>query len=121
MNCSLCGVCLDSHPHLFFECSFANEVWRGVRMEMDWNGVLNTWDAILEALNDRVLAPKGLKRKLILAASVYMIWRERNRRLFTDHKRPTRQLIKDICSVIHLRLAWKIRQKRNNNQNVVAR
>ena len=94
MKCSLCGNCPDSHSHLFFECAYASEVWSGICFQLDWTGFPSTWDEIVLALSDNSRAPKGLLQKLTLAASVYMIWKERNRRLFTNEKRPYTQLIK---------------------------
>ena len=117
MKCSLCGNCPDSHSHLFFECAFASEVWLGICFQMEWNGFPTTWDEIVLALSDSSRAPKGLLQKLTIAASVYMIWKERNRRLFTNERRPYTQLIKDIRHVVKSRFAWKMRKKEKYLKN----
>ncbi|KAJ9536624.1 hypothetical protein OSB04_un000173 [Centaurea solstitialis] len=49
-------------------------------------------------------APKLMIHKLVLAASVYMIWRERNNRLFTDKKKLPDQVVRDIRAVVHMRI-----------------
>ncbi|XP_024963365.1 uncharacterized protein LOC112503582 [Cynara cardunculus var. scolymus] len=76
LECLLCRHCMDSHSHLFFQCSYAHEV--------------------LETISDSSRRPKSVKKKLALAASVFYIWQERNRRLFTEESHTTLQLIKVI-------------------------
>ncbi|GJZ64168.1 hypothetical protein Tco_0620589, partial [Tanacetum coccineum] len=89
LRCALCDNCPDSHTHLFFECTFSAKVWSYVR---DLAGM----DLILPVLQDILLylLPMGNKRtaksvfgKLILAASAYFIWMERNNRTFKNTRR----------------------------------
>ena len=47
-----------------------------------------------------------------LAASVYLIWQERNRRTFSDEKRPHTLLIKEILAVIRLKMDWERDRKK---------
>ncbi|KAJ9535204.1 hypothetical protein OSB04_un001715 [Centaurea solstitialis] len=105
--CPLCGTGPDSHNHLFFTCSFSKEVWTSVRLKWDWNGFPDSWDDIVITISDVSTAPKRFTLKLALAASVYAIWRERNRRLFRGDKRTTLSLTKDIFEVVRMRQAWK--------------
>ncbi|KAJ9551026.1 hypothetical protein OSB04_015071 [Centaurea solstitialis] len=69
-----------------------------------WVGETISWDDVA-VLSSDVSAPRMLAYKLALAASVYFIWRERNRCLFTDQKWPHQQLAKEILSIISL--DWK--------------
>ncbi|GJT57465.1 hypothetical protein Tco_0992519 [Tanacetum coccineum] len=66
-TCSLCEKCPDSHDHLFFSCDFSKK-----------NSIEN------------------IVRRLILEASVYMIWKERNTRLFQGKKQTEEVVIKQI-------------------------
>ncbi|KAJ9545220.1 hypothetical protein OSB04_024927 [Centaurea solstitialis] len=98
--CSLCGAGSDSHLHLFFMCPFSSAVWSGICMKMDWYGFPNNWDAILLALSDPSTAPKHLAHKLTLAASVYMLWCERNHHLFSNQKKSEVVIINEIRDVV---------------------
>ncbi|GJT75663.1 hypothetical protein Tco_1042388, partial [Tanacetum coccineum] len=59
LTCPLCEATPDSHEHLFFICPFANSVWSRMKV----------------------------KAGLVVAASAYFIWQERNWRLFKKSKR----------------------------------
>ncbi|KAJ9535163.1 hypothetical protein OSB04_un001758 [Centaurea solstitialis] len=96
LKCSLCGIGMDSISHLFFECSFANQVWQIVKGQIQWSLAPNDWEMILAGLSDLTSTPTLLIQKLGLAATVYHIWRERNKRLFSHEKIPAIQLAKDI-------------------------
>lgn len=106
-KCSLCGVCMDSHDHLFFCCSYSTVVWQIVTNDVGWSNAPTSWNTMVEVLADDNVAPKKLIYKLALAASVYMIWRERNGRIFTEDRKPAQILAKEILSVVGMRMAWK--------------
>ncbi|KAJ9561653.1 hypothetical protein OSB04_006813 [Centaurea solstitialis] len=113
MKCSLCLEVGDSHTHLFFQCRFAHEVWSRVMNAVDWLNFPADWDSILVALDDDGSKPKRMIHRLALSACVYEIWKERNKRLFTDEKRTTQQIIRHVLETIRLREAWKTRNKPN--------
>ncbi|GJV13950.1 putative reverse transcriptase domain-containing protein [Tanacetum coccineum] len=84
LKCPLCDLVPDSHDHLFFECSFSSHVWFKVR-------VLCGMDAIPPHLSDVVAFIVPLSRgktvvsiisRIVVAATSYYIWLERNGRLF---------------------------------------
>ena len=79
---------------------------------MDLYGFYEDWDAIVDAL-DSGRGPKLLIQKLALEATVYFIWRERNRRLFQDVKKTEVQIVQGIRDVVMLRMAWKHRRSIN--------
>ncbi|KAJ9546404.1 hypothetical protein OSB04_018947 [Centaurea solstitialis] len=97
--CPLCNECPDSHNHLFFVCPYSHDVWRRVKNEVDLWGFPDAWNDILENLEDN-RGPKTLMQKLALSASIYFIWRERNRRFFRDLKQPSVGTFKMICGSI---------------------
>ncbi|KAJ9535488.1 hypothetical protein OSB04_un001387 [Centaurea solstitialis] len=111
LRCSLCGIVRDSHNHLFFECTFSRQIWLQVMAKLDWNGFPCSWDAIMAILSDSVVAPRQLERRLALAASIYVVWCERNRRLFSNDSKPIPYLVKLILDCVFDRIAWKRRKK----------
>ncbi|KAJ9541829.1 hypothetical protein OSB04_028335 [Centaurea solstitialis] len=112
MRCSLCQLCMDSHAHLFFECTYSANVWQMVRIRVGWMEASVTWDVMVHLLEDPSQAPKTMFHKLVLAASVYMIWKERNSRLFSSEKLPEIKIVNNILEVVQNRLAWKRRKRR---------
>lgn len=89
MVCALCNEDSDSHQHLFFACNYAKQFWNRVCLktglhwdEWDWNDTIRR-QAGMEHGNNIT----SIIRRISIAASVYLIWRERNCRLFKEEKR----------------------------------
>ncbi|KAJ9536738.1 hypothetical protein OSB04_un000123 [Centaurea solstitialis] len=115
LKCSLCGITNDSHDHLFFECTFSRQVWLQIMENVHWVGFPCSWHAIVDALSNPTMAPLTVECKLALAASVYNIWCERNRRLFGGQQRPIPQVVQTIMANILDRIAWKRKKLMNSN------
>nr|XP_043638022.1 uncharacterized protein LOC122609026 [Erigeron canadensis] len=104
--CSLCELQPDSHNRLFFECPFSSQVWNSVKSRAELNNVAPDWMSIVAAILP--IASKSsvqsVVAKLVLAASTYFIWDERNARLFRQQKRTRDQLIGAIVETVRLKL-----------------
>ncbi|KAJ9535325.1 hypothetical protein OSB04_un001567 [Centaurea solstitialis] len=106
--CVFCGLCIESHDHIFFSCSFTHEVWRRIKREVGLHGFPEIWSDIVQFLNDN-RGPKKLIHKLALSGTVYFIWRERNRRVFNEVKLSPIQVFKQIRELVLSRMAsWKL-------------
>ncbi|KAJ9536659.1 LOW QUALITY PROTEIN: hypothetical protein OSB04_un000132 [Centaurea solstitialis] len=105
-KCSLCGVVMDSHQHLFFECTYSSNVWSQVKDAIGWRDAPQLWDGIMVALSGPT-PPKKFIHKIGLAATVYMVWKERNRRLFTADRLPDIVCAKKTIDIIMMRHAWR--------------
>ncbi|XP_022041815.1 uncharacterized protein LOC110944460 [Helianthus annuus] len=96
----------DSHNHLFFECEFSAQVWNDVKGLAGMDTIQNNWTDIFEYLlgiaNDK--STNHVISKLVMSASAYFIWEERNRRLFTNRKRSKNQLVEVIRSTVKMKL-----------------
>ncbi|KAJ9552715.1 hypothetical protein OSB04_016760 [Centaurea solstitialis] len=79
-----------------------------------------TWDAIMDVTFDVANAPRFLSRWLALAAVVYTIWCERNKRLFTGVSQPVPQLVNNIISIVHDRMAWNRQRVKKTVNDVVS-
>nr|XP_043633200.1 uncharacterized protein LOC122604370 [Erigeron canadensis] len=104
--CPLCELESDSHNHLFFECSFSDQVWRGALNEVNMVHSSSSWDSIIQQFLSSIKSKsfKMIASRLILAAAVYMIWQEGNSRLFKKQKKPAAQLVKEVIEVVRLKL-----------------
>nr|GEW18611.1 hypothetical protein [Tanacetum cinerariifolium] len=103
---SLCESQPDSHEHLFFECSFAMQVWRHMRDLVGLSHLPRSFEVILDFVTPMAKrrTSSSVVSKLVLVASVYFIWLERNDRLFNNNKRTVAQVIECIMSAIRLKL-----------------
>lgn len=84
MSCSFCNSQLDSSGYLFFECDFSNKVRKQVTNHAGFGDLSSVWYELIEDLITK-LKRKNIENdigKLILAATIYHIWKERNARLF---------------------------------------
>ncbi|GFP82681.1 putative ribonuclease h protein at1g65750 [Phtheirospermum japonicum] len=79
--CAFCGRVDKSVQHIFFECTFSGEIWRGIR---DWIGIRRSMTTIASALKwikkeGRGTTWHGKAKRMALASTVYHIWIARNR------------------------------------------
>ncbi|GKE51820.1 reverse transcriptase domain, reverse transcriptase zinc-binding domain protein [Tanacetum coccineum] len=101
LRCPLCKVEQDSHDHLFFACNFSSQVWNVVVNKADlpigshiWSDI---WGWILSiARKNNAICIVG---RLILAASSYYIWQERNNRIHVNGASSARS-VEQVASVI---------------------
>ncbi|XP_022003148.1 uncharacterized protein LOC110900572 [Helianthus annuus] len=97
--CLLCYANHDSHEHLFFECEFSSQVWVMVRSKVGMDMVPAKWNDIVLWLRDRAKSKSvsDYVTRLLVAASAYFIWQERNARLFKNQMRPP-EAVRDLIT-----------------------
>ncbi|GKC43978.1 zf-CCHC domain-containing protein [Tanacetum coccineum] len=105
-TCSLCGFIPDTHEHLFFKCTFADNVWSHMKTLAGLDRVGHDIYVIIDhfGTSSKRRSTHVVIAKLVLAASAYFIWQERNWRLFKKSKRSVNQVIECISSAIRLKL-----------------
>ncbi|XP_021975056.1 uncharacterized protein LOC110870162 [Helianthus annuus] len=106
MCCLLCYANHDSHSHLFFECKFSTQVWLMVRQKVGMDSVQPKWDDIVKWLLDRSKSNSAADyvARLLVAASAYLIWQERNARLFKNQLRPPETISEIIIQQVRYKL-----------------
>ncbi|XP_021986390.1 uncharacterized protein LOC110882755 [Helianthus annuus] len=104
--CLLYYADVDSHAHLFFECNFSAQVWNSVRSKAGMAYVDSKWSSIVDLLCARARSKSAINyvSRVIVAATTYMIWQERNARLFKNHSRPPDTLCDIILSMVRYKL-----------------
>ncbi|XP_021979811.1 uncharacterized protein LOC110875927 [Helianthus annuus] len=116
MCCLLCYENVDSHEHLFFECSFSSKVWLMVREKAGMANVDQKWSSIVSWLKARGRSKTAAHfvSKLVVGATAYVIWQERNARLFRNQTRPPDTIRDTIFKTIRYKLMGvKFRQCSN--------
>ncbi|GJU04045.1 RNA-directed DNA polymerase, eukaryota, reverse transcriptase zinc-binding domain protein [Tanacetum coccineum] len=106
-RCCLCLNDSEDLKHLFFKCSYAKKVWGMVLSMTDIDNIKYEWEEIIHLL---INAGNGnninsVCRRLMLGASVYNIWNERNRRIFQDKKLNEEDIVKRITEVVKCKLS----------------
>ncbi|GJV91216.1 hypothetical protein Tco_1539029 [Tanacetum coccineum] len=78
-----CKEC-DSHDHLFFQCEFSSKIWGYLRGKMNMGYMPDEWKEIIDKVAEYPCnnAIRSVLRRIILATTVYHIWKERNARIF---------------------------------------
>ncbi|GJY62872.1 hypothetical protein Tco_0464332 [Tanacetum coccineum] len=95
-------VCPDSHSHLFFDCAFSSTVWKEMKSKGRFSFDCHNLQSTVTKLAARKFKSNiwQILNKIILLATVYYIWNERNKRIFTKEIRSADDLIKDIQKCI---------------------
>lgn len=104
---SCCSFCMgmETHDHLFFNCTFTSQVWFEMLAHINVNWPSRSWaDWInqISSLRDKTL--KNLIIKLIFTATLHQIWLERNNRKFQNAYCPMPTVVNKIHSLVRHRL-----------------
>ncbi|KAF5756243.1 hypothetical protein HanXRQr2_Chr17g0812331 [Helianthus annuus] len=106
MCCLLCYADNDSHTHLFFECKYSSQVWISIRQKAGMESVNPKWADIVDwlVLRARSKSVATYVARLMVAASAYYIWQERNARIFKNQLRPPEVISKAILDTVRYKL-----------------
>ncbi|GJU53880.1 reverse transcriptase domain, reverse transcriptase zinc-binding domain protein [Tanacetum coccineum] len=103
LRCPLCDMVIDSHSHLFFECSFASQVWFQVHAFTGMSSVPSRFvDVLIFLIPTKGSSVSNFLSRIVLAALTYWLWNEQNSRFFKKKKSNANQIVLLITSL------WKI-------------
>lgn len=104
--CSLCSESPDSRNHLFFNCAFSARVLQHFQNRGYNSQFHGSWDDFTRDVSGqwRAKSLHNLINKLVLAAMIFHIWQERNRRLFQSKGKRYSQIVSDVEDDIHKKL-----------------
>ncbi|KAJ6670044.1 hypothetical protein OIU85_019872, partial [Salix viminalis] len=99
VTCVLCNREPETHCHLFFNCSFSKQVWEAVNFKarIQWPGL--PWDQLTIWAGNNLTKKSQINcqiARLVLAASVYHMWQERNRRVFSNQRQGRGYMTEEI-------------------------
>ncbi|XP_071729047.1 uncharacterized protein [Rutidosis leptorrhynchoides] len=118
-SCVFCSQQVDSHEHLFFKCDYSHKVWVIIKKKLLFKGIgYDLQSIILNIAKYPSLKNKwNVVSRLLIAAVVYHIWLERNRRVFGSPGRSSDAICEQIAGCIKLKLTSL---KVKNTKNVAA-
>ncbi|GKF05861.1 hypothetical protein Tco_0036529, partial [Tanacetum coccineum] len=106
MRCVFCKNVPDSHDHLFFECSFSRRIWDSLKCMVRMDHAPYGWSQIKEFMLKRPINKSiwSILQRLLIGASIYFLWQERNIRMFQDKARSVDTLVDLIKDTVRLRV-----------------
>ncbi|KAJ6669951.1 hypothetical protein OIU74_015454 [Salix koriyanagi] len=104
-TCTLCREEDEDHRHLFFR--FTKRVWESINEKTDLHWPLVEWNHLVQwaASNIHRKNTMSMIARLIMAASVYYIWQERNRRVFRMQMQNSHYIVNEIYQLIRAHLS----------------
>ncbi|PWA77361.1 RNA-directed DNA polymerase, eukaryota, Reverse transcriptase zinc-binding domain protein [Artemisia annua] len=95
-----------SHSHLFFSCTFSKRLWERLKPIARLDNVGNDWANVISVIVNKPATNTiwSVIQRLILGASVYYIWNERNIRKVEQVYRSEDGVFKCITDCVRLKL-----------------
>ena len=83
-SCVLCNQDQESHGHLFFKCHWTSTLWGNIVRWLHIHRQMPTLSSTIRGLTPKKKRMKYKMRRASLGIAVYLIWEERNKRLFDN-------------------------------------
>ncbi|GJX07924.1 RNA-directed DNA polymerase, eukaryota, reverse transcriptase zinc-binding domain protein [Tanacetum coccineum] len=104
--CPLCKKENDSHEHLFFKCTYSEDIWSNVKDKVGRRNWSNEWEKVASTIvkggcNSTI---KSVLDRMVFATVIYFIWNERNKRIFTQEQRNAQDILNGIVESIKMQL-----------------
>lgn len=93
-QCVLCLAAVETHHHLIFECQFSASIWTHFAATVWPNPPLDirAAEAWICMSRNSSTPQKRCIIKLIFQSYIYLIWRERNKRIFAGSSSSAEQI-----------------------------
>lgn len=104
--CVLCNTGIETHHHLFFECDYSQHIWQSFASRV-WPNPPSDLHSVAAWINQPRAPSNALASSVIkfyFQSVVYVIWRERNARVFTATSTPPTVIHASLDRMMHDRL-----------------
>ncbi|XP_021836737.1 uncharacterized protein [Spinacia oleracea] len=103
--CGLCQVENENLEHLFFSCSYSQEIWKQVLLSLGVNRNVLPWheEVQIAVKKSRSTQKQACKYSIAFIESVYCIWLQRNAKVFRDHVDPVKTVVSNIMFNVECR------------------
>ena len=92
--CLLCSQEIETHRHLFFACSWSAQLWNIIKSWLWINRRMMSLISALRGLNTGGQSMESRLRRISLGITVYIIWEERNNRVFHSTQLSVRKVFR---------------------------
>lgn len=108
-NCRLCRDNLETHEHLFFDCSFTKAIWETIRLRFGLPSNLTSIEQTTRWLSRNAKDKSCASRARIFAfsATIYYVWHARNAKALDGNSIPSEGIIRLILAHV-FRLLYSI-------------
>ena len=86
-TCAFCRSEEESHGHLFFSCSWTVSLWNKIKSWLRIGRRMSTLTSAIRGLHSKWSNMEFRMKRVSLAITVYLIWEERNKRVFEANSR----------------------------------
>lgn len=103
--CPFCQEEAESHQQLFFKCEISARIWKIMLEWLEINRSNCEWEEEIQWAIDHA-SRKGAQTevyRIMLVATIYFVWQERNRRIFQQKERTLNVITKLIIQDVHVR------------------
>ncbi|KAL9672679.1 hypothetical protein QQ045_028931 [Rhodiola kirilowii] len=103
--CALCDTGIESRDHLFFECTYSQDVWSKVLGFLHIFPTFNRWDLLIPWFKG--MPQTRLKTKMSAAATTRVmngVWVARNKKIFREEVTPSARIIQETIWYLRMKL-----------------
>jgi len=107
-TCIFCGLHTESHEHLFFECQFSSTVWQTVNDKANIHWPSLSWQNLLSWAAANCCKKTDIQHliaRLLLSTTVYLLWFERNTRVFNHQFQAAPTIAEEVFQLVRTYLA----------------
>ncbi|CAH2034453.1 unnamed protein product, partial [Thlaspi arvense] len=101
-SCVLCHTGIESHDHLFFSCPFSSGIWKRFASSF-WRSPSVDLTTVVSLITS-LPPPKIPIAKLCFQITIYLLWKERNARIFTSVEMPASTIAAAVDRMLKDRL-----------------
>ena len=106
VSCVFCQDHEESHAHLFFACNWTSTLWMKVKSWLRLNRGMTTINSAVRGLHLKGKAAVTRMKRVSLSIVVYLIWEERNRRVFENYCSPVEPLFRRFQVLFYMILRF---------------
>ncbi|XP_060202387.1 uncharacterized protein LOC132630805 [Lycium barbarum] len=104
-DCVMCSSGLEeTHSHLLFDCLYSKFIWSTLLMWMDYTRTIGSWNEEVRWLSSLIRQTKAKTFMLgfLFAATVCVVWIERNNRRLNQLERRPQKIVREIVLQLHI-------------------
>ncbi|XP_039007790.1 uncharacterized protein LOC120135602 [Hibiscus syriacus] len=111
--CLLCNRGEETRGHLFFQCEFSSRLWFVSLSACGFRRSVLIWGLELDWMccMTRGCSLPALVLRLAWNDCIYMLWRERNERVFGRAKSSVEEVFKRFQEIVRLKLSGRVKQR----------